>query len=265
MYFRFKSKEAEDFGVKVISIGNLSVGGSGKTPLVTALAEHYQGSAIVLRGYGRESTGLHLVKDKNGILCDVKTSGDEAMIYAKKLHDNIVIVSEDRKKGILKAKEMGAKIIFLDDAYSKHDIKKLDLLIDVKTINNRCLPSGAFREKLWQDKKAIVLQDGIDFKRVVEVKNATKKMSLVTAIARPQRLDAFLPEVLSKNYFPDHHSFSKEELEDIFLHDNSESLLVTYKDFVKVESFGFPLSLLDLHMELNQDIFKTIDEYLNIN
>ena len=263
MYFRFKSKKAEDFGVKVISIGNLSVGGSGKTPLVTALAEHYRGSAIVLRGYGRESKGLHIVKDKNGIVCDVKTSGDEAMIYAKKLHDNLIIVSEDRKKGILKAKEMGAKIIFLDDAYSKHDIKKLDLLIDVKTTNSRCLPSGAFREKLWKDKKAIILQDGIDFKRVVEVKNATKKMSLVTAIARPQRLDTFLPKVINKNYFPDHHPFSKGELKEIFLHDNCDSLLVTYKDFVKVESFGIPLSLLDLHLELNQTIFEVIDNYLN--
>jgi len=262
MYFRFRSKKAEDFEVKVISIGNLSVGGSGKTPLVTALAQHYQNSAVILRGYGRASKGLYVVKDENGILCDVKTSGDEAMIYAKKLHDNIVIVSEDRKKGILKAKEMGAKIIFLDDAYSKHDIKKLDLLIDVKTTNNRCLPSGAFREKLWQNKKAIVLTDGVDFKRVVEVKNATKKMSLVTAIARPQRLDTFLPEVINRHYFPDHHSFTQEEIEEIFLHDNSDSLLVTYKDFVKVDSFGIPLSLLDLHLEINQNVFKIIDNYL---
>ena len=265
MYFRFKSKKEEDFGVKVISVGNLSVGGSGKTPLVTALAAHYQNSAIVLRGYGRDSKGLHVVKDKHGILCDVKTSGDEAMIYAKKLHNTIVIVSEDRKKGIVKAKEMGAKIIFLDDAYSKHDIKKLDLLIEVKTTNNRCFPSGAFREKLWQGKKAIVLKDGIDFKRVVEVKNATKRMSLVTAIARPQRLDLFLPEVLNKNYFPDHHSFSKQELENIFLHDNAESLLVTYKDFVKVESFGMTLSLLDLHVEVEDKVYKIINNYLKVS
>ncbi|MFK5937403.1 MAG: tetraacyldisaccharide 4'-kinase [Sulfurimonas sp.] len=261
MYLRFKSKTAQDFGVKIVSVGNLSVGGSGKTPLVTALALRYPNAAIVLRGYARNSVGLHVVKDKNSILCGVDVSGDEAMIYAHKLANTIVIVSEDRKKGILKAQEMGAEIIFLDDAYSKHDIKKLDLLIDVQSVNNSCLPSGPFRERLWSGKNATVLKDGIDFTRVVELKDETKKMSLVTAIARPQRLNKFLPKVVSKNYFADHHSFTKDELQEVLKRDNSDSLLVTYKDFVKVEDFGLPLSLLDLHVEVKEEVFKLIDHY----
>jgi len=142
MYLRYKSKTAEDLGVKIISVGNLNVGGSGKTPLVTALASSYENVAIILRGYGRDSQGLYVVKDKEKILCDVKISGDEAMIYAKKLSQATVIVSEDRKVGIKKAKELGITTIFLDDAYSKHDIQKLDLLIEVKNKNNSCLPSG---------------------------------------------------------------------------------------------------------------------------
>ena len=148
MWLRFKSKSAENFGIKIISVGNLSVGGSGKTTLVTAVALKYENVAIVLRGYGRDSQGLHVVKDKQNILCDVNISGDEAMIYARKLPHAIVIVSEDRKKGILKAKEMGVEIVFLDDAYSKHDIEKLDLLIEVKSQNSSCLPAGPFRERL---------------------------------------------------------------------------------------------------------------------
>ncbi len=262
MYLRFKSKTAQDFGISIISIGNLSVGGSGKTPLTSALALRYENAAIVLRGYGRESEGLVVVKDMTGVLCDVKISGDEAMIYAHKVPSSIVIVSEDRKLGILKAKEMGAKIIFLDDAYSKHDIKKLDFLIDVQTTNNRCLPSGAFREKLWQSKEAIVVKDGVDFKRIVELKDKCDKMSLITAIARPARLDPFLPDVVSKTYFEDHHSFTKAELEDVLLSNNADSLLVTYKDYVKVESFGLPLSLLDLEVRVNEEIFKKIDNYI---
>ncbi len=258
MYLRFKSKSAEDFGIKIISVGNLNVGGSGKTPLVTALAKEYSNAAIVLRGYGRESQGLYVVKDTKKILCDVKISGDEAMIYAKKLSNALVIVSEDRKKAILQAKSMGAEIIFLDDAYSKHDIKKVDFLIDVKSKNNSCLPAGPFRERLWKDKKAIVLKEDVDFEREVTLKNETQKMSLVTAIARPQRLDTFLPEVVSKNYFPDHHSFIKEELENILYKDKSDSLLVTYKDYVKVEAFGLPLSLLDLDVKVKEDTFKYI-------
>lgn len=258
MYLRFKIKTEEDFSIKIVSIGNLNVGGSGKTPLVTALASRYENAAIVLRGYGRKSKGLYIVKNKKEILCDVQISGDEAMIYAHKLINSVVIVSEDRKKGILKAKEMGVDIIFLDDAYSKHDIKKLDILIDVESKNRRCLPSGAFRERLWHGKKALIVREGIDFKRVVELKDKTNKMSLVTAIARPQRLDKYLPETLSKNYFADHHLYTNDELQEILKHDKADSLLVTYKDFVKIESFGLPLSLLDLEVEVNSYIHDFI-------
>ena len=262
MYLRFRSMFAQDFGIPIVSIGNLSVGGSGKTPLTCALAQNYENVAIVLRGYGRKSKGLHIVKDSTAILCDVAVSGDEAMIYAHKLETAIVIVSEDRKKAILKAKEMGAKIIFLDDGYSKHDIKKLDFLIEVQTRNRACLPSGAFRERLWARKEAVVLKDGVDFKRVVELKDKYDKMSLITAIARPQRLDEFLPSVVSKTYFEDHHIFTKEELQEVLRRDSSDSLLVTYKDYVKVHSFGFSLSLLDLHVEVQREVFEKINNYV---
>jgi len=256
MWLRYKSKTPEDFGVKIVGVGNLSVGGSGKTPLVTALALNEPNAAVILRGYGRESQGLYVVKNREEILCDVCVSGDEAMIYAHKLPNAIVIVSEDRKVAIRKAKEMGVTTIFLDDAYSKHDIKKLDILIEVKSKNSACLPAGPFRERLWRGKEVLVLEDGVDFKRHVTLVDETSKMSLVTAIARPQRLDEFLPEVVSKNYFPDHHSFTKEELEAILKKDSSESLLVTYKDYVKVKDFGLRLSLLDLDVTLCEKIIK---------
>jgi tetraacyldisaccharide 4'-kinase len=260
---RFKLTNVQDFGIDIVSVGNLSVGGSGKTPLVTALAQKYEKSAVILRGYGRHSKGLYVVKDFNNILCNVSISGDEAMIYAQKLEHSIVIVSEDRKIAIQKAKEMGAKIIFLDDAYSKHNIKKLDILIDVKSKNNFCLPSGPFRERLWIGKNVLVLKDGVDFERNVVLKDKCNKMSLITAIARPSRLDSYLPDVISKNYFEDHHEFLKSELEEVLQRDNSESILVTYKDFVKVQDFGFPLSLLDLSVEVDKNVFKTIDNYRN--
>ena len=262
MWIRYKTATEEDFDIPIISVGNLNVGGSGKTPLVSALSLKYDNVAVVLRGYGRESQGLHVVKDGENILCDVQTSGDEAMIYAHKIPYAFVIVSEDRKIGIAKAKELGAEVVFLDDAYSKHSITKLDILIDVNISNKSCLPSGAFRERLWASKEAFIVKEQRDFKRVVELKDKCDKMSLVTAIARPQRLDSFLPSVVSKNYFPDHHSFEKDELENILLRDGSDSLLVTYKDFVKVESFGLPLSLLDLHVEVDESVYKTIDNYI---
>ena len=262
MYLRFKSKTPHDFGINIISVGNLNVGGSGKTPLVCALASHYANAAVILRGYGRASKGLYVVKDKEKILCDVALSGDEAMVYAHKLPNAVVIVSEDRKIAIKKAKEMGCEIIFLDDAYSKHDIKKLDLLINVVSKNSFCLPSGPFRERLYSDKVTRVIEEEKDFTRLVTLKDRCDKMSLLTAIARPQRLDSYLPEVVSKNYFADHHPFIKSELEEILSRDGSDSLLVTYKDFVKVKSFGLPLSLLDLDVEVSQNLLETIGKYI---
>ncbi|EQB35482.1 hypothetical protein M947_09365 [Sulfurimonas hongkongensis] len=262
MFVRFKSKTIKDFDIDIVSVGNLSVGGSGKTPLVTALASRYADSAVILRGYGRKSKGLIVVKQDGKILCDVDVSGDEAMIYAKKLSSAIVIVSEDRAKAIKKAKEMGAKIVFLDDAYSKHDIKKLDFLIDVDTKNRRCLPSGAFRERLWATKDAITLKENRDFKRVVHLRDKSDKMSLVSAIARPSRLDEYLPKgVIKKHYFEDHHLYTKGELEDILRSDGTHSLLLTYKDFVKVEAFNLPISLLDLEVEVEGAVFDIINNY----
>ena len=79
MYLRFKLKKEIDFGVDIVSIGNLSVGGSGKTPLTTALASRYKNVAIILRGYGRDSQGMHLISDSKNILQDV--SRVEEIVY----------------------------------------------------------------------------------------------------------------------------------------------------------------------------------------
>jgi tetraacyldisaccharide 4'-kinase len=255
MYLRYKSKKPEDFGIQIISVGNLTVGGSGKTPLVTALAKKEKNPAVILRGYGRLSQGMIVVKNAQKILCDVSMSGDEAMIYAKKLPHATVIVSEDRKPAILKAKELGCEVVFLDDAYSKHDIKKRDIIIDVETKNNFCLPSGPYRERLWRGKDVTVLREEIDFFREVTLVDATPKMSLVTAIARPQRLDRYLPQnICNRHYFEDHHTFTKEELEAILEQDGATSLLVTYKDYVKMEDFCLPLSLLDLEVRVREGV-----------
>lgn len=265
VWIKYQRAIPKDYGIDVVSIGNLSVGGSGKTPLTTALALRYENVAIVLRGYGRRSEGLHVISNGIEILCDVEISGDEAMIYVQKVPHAIVIVCEKREEGIIKAKEMGAKLVFLDDGYSKHHIKKLDILIDVESKNSFCLPSGPYREKRWSGKKVTVLQDGVDFKRVVHVENPTSKMALVTAIARAQRLDAYLPEVTSKHYFEDHHFFTKEELEWILYLDSADSLLVTFKDYVKMKDFGITISLLDLKIDVDEKVFGFIDNYIKEN
>ncbi len=258
-----KTTTPKDFHIPIISIGNLIVGGSGKTPLTLALAKGREGLFIILRGYKRDSHGLIMISDKGKILSDVKSAGDEAMLYATSLQNASVIVSEDRVKAIKKAKELGAKIIFLDDGFSKSHIKKLDILLKptLPHINSFCLPSGPYREpkSLYHDN--IVLEEERDFVRVVAIKNKTKKMVLVTAISKPERLDRFLPKGIEKVTFPDHYDFSKKALEAIMTKHKATSILTTTKDAVKMQNFDLPLSILTLDIKINKDIIKIVDNF----
>ena len=249
---RFFAKP-KDFGIDIISIGNLIVGGSGKTPFTIAYAKDKKNIAIILRGYGRESHGLYIVSDGKKILTETKISGDEAMLIATSLPNAIVIVSEDRVEAILKAKELNAKKIILDDGFSKSNIKKFDILLKPKNEpkNRFCLPSGGYREPYFFYKKAnLVLQEDIDFKRVVTIKNQTSKMILVTAISKPKRLNEFLPKnVIEKIYFPDHYYFKKKELEELMQKYEADSILTTQKDEIKMREFNLNLSIMELELE----------------
>ena len=254
----------KNFDIPIISIGNLIVGGSGKTPFTIALAKRYENSAIVLRGYKRKSKGLMVVSKRGEILTDVQTSGDEAMLYAKLLKNASVIVSENREEGIKKAKELGCKIVFLDDGFSKAKIKKFDILLKSGNYKNSfCLPSGPFREpKSFEKFASLILQENIDFKREVKIKNPTKRMILITAISKPKRLDSFLPKVVEKIYFPDHYNFKKEEIVKLIYKYNASSILTTQKDAVKMEKFNLPLSILELEIKIEEKILKKCDDFI---
>ncbi len=259
---RYFSKK-EDFHLPIISIGNLIIGGSGKTPFTIALAKEKRDVAIILRGYGRKSKGLFVIKDKNRILIDdIKISGDEAMLLATSLPNSIVIVSEDRKKAILRAKSLGAKSIILDDGFSKVDIKKFDILLKAKEepTNPFCLPSGGYREPKFLYKKAnLVVEEERDFKRVVEIENRTERMILITAISKPKRLNPFLPKnLIAKYYFPDHYFFTEEELKELIKKSRAISILTTEKDAVKMRNFDLNLSILKLTIEIKEDILERI-------
>ncbi len=255
----------KDFGLPIISIGNLTVGGNGKTPFTLALLKDKKNAAVILRGYKRKSSDLLEVNPDT----PVHTCGDEALLYAKSLPNSLVIVSKNRTKAIEYAKEKGIKAIFLDDAFHKSDIKKFDILLKPSNepANSFCLPSGAYREPKSLYKKAdIVAVEEKDFKREVFIKNPTSKMVLVTAIAKPERLDKYLPKdgsVIAKEYFKDHHFFTKEELQAIMQKYNATSLLVTTKDKVKIENFGLKLSIMELEVKIERKIVQKIDDFID--
>jgi len=265
MFFRRIFSIKKNYNIPIVSIGNLTVGGSGKTPFVISLASTYSDVTIISRGYGRESRGLVEVSRGGEILTDVFNSGDEPMLMAKSLPNASVIVSEDRDKAINLAKEQGAKVIFLDDGFNRVNIKKFEILLFPKDIKNyMTFPAGPFREffftKLFAD---LNLLEEIDFTRVVNTTNIDKKMLLVTAISNPQRLDKFLPKgVVGKLYFEDHAYFDEQELSEKMLEVGASSLLITQKDEVKMEGFKLPLLVMKLELQIKNEILKKIDKYI---
>jgi tetraacyldisaccharide 4'-kinase len=251
-HFKFPRK-FEDLGIPIISVGNIVIGGSGKTPITIAIANHFKKykPGVVLRGYGRSSKGLVVVKDKD-ILTDVKTSGDEAMEIAMN-SDAIVIVSEDRKKGILKAKELGAKFIILDDGFDK-PFKKLNIVIDKKIKNPFTIPSGGYRYPRVALRFAdIVLKEGKDFVREVEI---PKGDILISAISTPKRLLKYWKK--EYKFFPDHYEFKKKDFKKY--HD--KVIVTTFKDYVKIKDFGLNIKVMKQSIRLKTEVLKQIENYL---
>ncbi len=268
--FKRTSAKAHYFGIPVISIGNLIVGGSGKTPVAIALAKDKKDVCIVLRGYGRKSKGLHIVSNKGKILCDIDTSGDEAMLLADSLPNATIIVSENRSKAVVKARELGCKVVFLDDGYSHHQLQKFDIIIrpEIEPTNIFCLPSGGYREtKMMYAFADMILKDGTDFKRIVTFKKDNKTIEelpqnivLLTAISKYERLLKFLPKDIKVISYPDHHYFTQEDLEQLKTEYPNFNIITTQKDFVKLKQFNLKnIYIMDLEIKINQDkIIKSI-------
>ena len=120
--------------VPAISIGNLTWGGTGKTPFTIWLAQRFAESGkrvgIVSRGYGRRSRGLRVVSDGRALRVGVEEAGDEPTLLARRLPRAIVVVSERRVEGARKAAELGAELLLLDDAFQHLAIRRdLDIVL----------------------------------------------------------------------------------------------------------------------------------------
>ncbi len=151
---------------KVFSIGNITLGGSGKTPVTIYLTGLLKAAGykvgVLSRGYGRKSTGYILVSDGKKILTTVEKSGDE--IYHTVIDCSVpAAVSENRVKGAEKLiNDTGVNTIVLDDAFQHRWIKRdFDLLIvdqrfltENHFIINNLLPTGMMREPFTSIKRA---------------------------------------------------------------------------------------------------------------
>jgi tetraacyldisaccharide 4'-kinase len=160
-------------GVQVIAVGNLTVGGTGKTPVVekfaSALRDQGRSVAILSRGYRSKPQPLHkwflnkilfredttpprVVSDGKSLLLDSEMAGDEPYMLASNLKDVIVLVDKDRvKSGRYAIEKYGCDTLLLDDGFQywklkgrRHDV----VLVDRQSPfgNERLLPRGTLRE-----------------------------------------------------------------------------------------------------------------------
>ncbi|MDL2260068.1 tetraacyldisaccharide 4'-kinase [Deltaproteobacteria bacterium OttesenSCG-928-K17] len=153
----------------VVSIGNLTVGGSGKTPMCLAVAELLLGAgfrpAVLSRGYGRRKTpgqsGPLVVSKGEGPLAAPAESGDEPWLMASRLPGLIVVVDADRLRGAAAAKDCGADFLILDDGFQQMrlaaDCRVLLVPAEKPFGNQAVLPAGPLREPLKFHRLADIL------------------------------------------------------------------------------------------------------------
>ncbi len=157
----------------VISIGNLSVGGTGKTPAVIALAQALQQQGwrvgVLSRGYGRRGEGARVVSHGNGAEVSPQEAGDEPWLIAAKCTGAAVLVDADRVRGAqMLVEKLGVQVILLDDGFQHRRLHRdIDIVIfDPRQFaqNRFCLPAGPFREGVTAVRRAhrvwVVERDG---------------------------------------------------------------------------------------------------------
>jgi tetraacyldisaccharide 4'-kinase len=139
----------------VISVGNISLGGAGKTPFAAALARAALARglkpAILSRGYRRRSTGTLVVSDGSGPRVDGERAGDEALLLAREVPGVAVVVASRRyDAGVIAERQLGAELHILDDGFQHLALeRRLNLLLLDVTRNpagQRVLPLGRLRE-----------------------------------------------------------------------------------------------------------------------
>ena len=156
-FYNFGWIKTTSFDKPVISVGNITSGGTGKTPLVIYLAQlllkNGKKPGIISRGYGRKSQGIQVVHDGKKLLINAKTSGDEPYLMARVLKKVPVVVCEDRSRGISQLLDYySVNVIIMDDSFQHRKVNRdLDILMvssNDKKRDYRLLPWGNLREPL---------------------------------------------------------------------------------------------------------------------
>ncbi|HXG88953.1 MAG TPA: tetraacyldisaccharide 4'-kinase [Vicinamibacterales bacterium] len=281
----------------VISVGNLSVGGTGKTPLVAAIAERLlergERPAILSRGYRRRVRvdGAVVVSDGTNLLSTVDLAGDEPLMLAARVRGAAVIVGEDRHlAGALAERQFGATVHVMDDGFQHVQLARdLDILVtragEIGT--GRTLPFGRLRESpraaARADLLVVVDADGptakaeawalgisqaVAARRTIASSPAPDQPVIAIAgIGDPSQFFAMLTAagyaVRDTLAFADHHRYTARDVSRIVAcarGAGTDAVLTTEKDAVRLTALGaVPFRVVPVPMTLAIEDWPSLD------
>lgn len=242
----------------VVSIGNLSVGGTGKTPFTIVLGELLKQRSIkfdvLSRGYGRQSKGVRIV-DPAG---SAQEFGDEPILIARRL-DVPVVVGEDRyAAGIAAEKAFGPQLHLLDDGFQHRALARdFDIvLVAPEDATDRLLPAGRLREPLESLHRAdaVALSWGAlseslpihgkhlwQIKRGIFVSDIPERPIAFCGVAHPKKFLLQLKlagiELVGEALFRDHHPYTQRDVQDLLrMREESQAggFVTTEKDAINL-------------------------------
>lgn len=263
---RIKNIKPYEASIPVVCVGNLVMGGVGKTPLAVSIAEYFKMNGkkpfFLTRGYGGGLKNVFVNPDKHTAL----QTGDEALLLAAVAP---TIVDADRERGAKKAESLGADVIIMDDGFQNPKlVKTLSFVVfdgRYGAGNGKVFPAGPLREPLENGLKranacVVVGEDFTGIKaRVSEYNKAlpfigmhieqnrekierlsSKKLFAFAGIGYPAKFFDMLKEngcnVVETKSFPDHHPYTEQEIEALIEKAaGSDAVLVTTaKDAVRI-------------------------------
>ncbi|HWX91001.1 MAG TPA: tetraacyldisaccharide 4'-kinase [Terriglobales bacterium] len=274
----------------VVSVGNLSVGGSGKTPFVILLGELLRARGlrfdVLSRGYGRQTRGVLLV-DPGG---SSSKFGDEPLLIARRLEVPVVLGEDRHRAGVFAEEKFGAQLHLLDDGFQHRALARdFDIvLVTPEDARDRLLPSGRLREPLrsLQRADAVVLTSGaspssypLNGKLVWRVLRGITPTTVPArpvafcGIARPQNFMLQLRkagiEPAAEAVYRDHHAYLESDIRELLALQKksaADGFVTTEKDAINLGGYFSalqPMAIVPVKMEL-VEAANAVDTMLRI-
>jgi tetraacyldisaccharide 4'-kinase len=263
----------------VVSVGNITVGGSGKTPFVMALIEafrrHYVECDVLTRGYGRRSSGIHVVDPKG----TADEYGDEPLLIARRTGATVIVGADRHAAGVLAESLVTSdeqRIHLLDDGFQHRRLARdFDIvLLGRDHAHGSLLPAGRLREPASSLTRADAIATAESFRLPDNVPNVqhwryTRHVDVPLDLARPVAFcgiahpERFFDDVKRARVhtaysfaYRDHHRFSQTDIDQLLAwrdENKGDGFLTTEKDLVRLGALAHqlePLLTVRLYIEL---------------